>query len=359
MSINNSFKIKVVKKPEKAEWDSFIESSNEVNPFLMVDFLELHNQKVCYITALDEQGKLIGVIAGRVRGDKPIIGLLSKILWLDSGPVVTHNDNSQKNRIKVALLESLIKECKKLGVIKITCSHWVREENPEIFTKAGFKKTTFATFLIDLSLSEEELFSNLKRDNRRIIRNTLKENIRVFHYKGNKSLEYLDKLHELHTKIYKRATTEHSDASMSLRSEDYIEKVLNLDSHLSIAVLDDQILAWMLMLPCGKGLFPYMAGRDVDFPLIYGVSTLLWWEIICFAKKAGFKIYDLGGAPVDPTKDDPAYGVYIFKKGFGGEYCKYYGGVYIIKPFKYKLLQKVLANKRIVRYAFKILKGKL
>ncbi|MEK6620752.1 MAG: peptidoglycan bridge formation glycyltransferase FemA/FemB family protein, partial [Chloroflexota bacterium] len=52
----------------------------------------------------------------------------------------------------------------------------------------------------------------------------------------------------------------------------------------------------------------------------------LQWECIAAAKARGAVRYDLGGIPADPSrKDDPMYGPYLFKKGFGGDTRRYVG----------------------------------
>jgi peptidoglycan pentaglycine glycine transferase (the first glycine) len=52
----------------------------------------------------------------------------------------------------------------------------------------------------------------------------------------------------------------------------------------------------------------------------------LQWACITGARASGAVRYDLGGIPADPSrKDDPMYGPYLFKKGFGGTPRRYVG----------------------------------
>jgi lipid II:glycine glycyltransferase (peptidoglycan interpeptide bridge formation enzyme) len=46
-------------------------------------------------------------------------------------------------------------------------------------------------------------------------------------------------------------------------------------------------------------------------------NYLLQWEAMRWAKEQGCTRYDLWGAPDEIDKDDPMYGVYRFKDGFG------------------------------------------
>jgi lipid II:glycine glycyltransferase (peptidoglycan interpeptide bridge formation enzyme) len=67
----------------------------------------------------------------------------------------------------------------------------------------------------------------------------------------------------------------------------------------------------------------------------YGMSTsahresmpthLLQWEAIRWAKAAGIRTYDFWGAPDRPFPEDPMFGVYRFKAGFGASWVQTLG----------------------------------
>jgi lipid II:glycine glycyltransferase (peptidoglycan interpeptide bridge formation enzyme) len=69
---------------------------------------------------------------------------------------------------------------------------------------------------------------------------------------------------------------------------------------------------------CGdRALYQTGATNDVG-RRSYAAYQLLW-ECIIEAKRAGRAIFDMGGIPRHlDRKDDPMYGPYLFKKGFGG-----------------------------------------
>ncbi|BDG08518.1 lipid II:glycine glycyltransferase FemX [Anaeromyxobacter paludicola] len=47
-------------------------------------------------------------------------------------------------------------------------------------------------------------------------------------------------------------------------------------------------------------------------------AELLHWTAMRDLRAEGAQVYDLQGIPPAPDKEDPAYGVYLFKRGFGG-----------------------------------------
>lgn len=68
---------------------------------------------------------------------------------------------------------------------------------------------------------------------------------------------------------------------------------------------------------------------------IYGASSnrhrdampnyLLQWEMIQWAKGLGCRMYDFRGVSGDLSPDNPLYGLFRFKKGFGGDFTEFVG----------------------------------
>jgi peptidoglycan pentaglycine glycine transferase (the first glycine) len=80
-------------------------------------------------------------------------------------------------------------------------------------------------------------------------------------------------------------------------------------------------------------------------------AYLLQWEAICWARSRGCELYDLWGVP-DEDKEtlenefenryEGLWGVYRFKRGFGGELVRWVGGFDKVfnRPL-YRLLGKI------------------
>lgn len=54
-------------------------------------------------------------------------------------------------------------------------------------------------------------------------------------------------------------------------------------------------------------------------------NHLLQWEAMRWAQEQGCVIYDMWGAPDELEESDPMWGVYRFKRGFGGEFVRHIG----------------------------------
>ena len=69
---------------------------------------------------------------------------------------------------------------------------------------------------------------------------------------------------------------------------------------------------------CGERVV-YQTGATNDAGRKTYAAYALLWECIIESKRAGRTVFDMGGIPVDlERKDDPMYGPYQFKRGFGG-----------------------------------------
>jgi lipid II:glycine glycyltransferase (peptidoglycan interpeptide bridge formation enzyme) len=54
-------------------------------------------------------------------------------------------------------------------------------------------------------------------------------------------------------------------------------------------------------------------------------NYLLQWEAMRWARAQGCTTYDLWGAPDEASEDDPLWGVYRFKSGFGAQVLRTIG----------------------------------
>ena len=112
------------------------------------------------------------------------------------------------------------------------------------------------------------------------------------------------------------------------------------------------IFAW-----AGEGLYLY--GGSTEAGLKSGANHALQWQAIQWARARGCRLYDFWGVPDQfglaalaadeaerarleaAAKSDPLYGVFRFKKGFGGQVTRYlpaYDRVYM--PPLYALWQR-------------------
>ena len=105
-----------------------------------------------------------------------------------------------------------------------------------------------------------------------------------------------------------------------------------------------------LMLQSGATVYYYSGGSDYELNKKYSCSAYILWKAICWFNEQGTDIFDMGGVPAQPTKNHPAYGVYAFKRSFGGEYREFEIGKIIISCWKHKLLNWILSQRKVLRF---------
>ncbi|MGD8850468.1 MAG: peptidoglycan bridge formation glycyltransferase FemA/FemB family protein, partial [Anaerolineales bacterium] len=83
-----------------------------------------------------------------------------------------------------------------------------------------------------------------------------------------------------------------------------------------IAEVEGEPIAGLIAYHYGSTAY-YLYGMSIDKHREKMPNYLLQWEAMRWAKEQGCTRYDLWGAPDEIDKDDPMYGVYRFKDGFG------------------------------------------
>lgn len=83
-------------------------------------------------------------------------------------------------------------------------------------------------------------------------------------------------------------------------------------------------------------------------------NYFIYYEIIKDAKKEGYEVIDFFGTTGDPVKENPVYGIHLFKKRLGGEYTEFIGEFDLIinKPvyYFYKTLVPIRYKLQKLRY---------
>ncbi|NIO67757.1 MAG: peptidoglycan bridge formation glycyltransferase FemA/FemB family protein [Anaerolineae bacterium] len=93
---------------------------------------------------------------------------------------------------------------------------------------------------------------------------------------------------------------------------------------LFLAEYEGEPLAGLIAFRFGQRAW-YMYGASTEKHRNLMPNHLLQWEAIRWAKGEGCTVYDMWGAPDVLSEDDPLWGVYRFKEGFGGQFVRHIG----------------------------------
>ena len=171
------------------------------------------------------------------------------------------------------------------------------------------------TVMLDLTPGEEELLAALKPKWRYNLRLAQKKGVRV--EPGTEA--DLPLFYELY------AETSARDGFL-IRQFSYYRDVWSTLLHANLAQLlfarvgDETVAGLILFVFARRAWYFYGASRNTHREWM--PNHLLQWEAIRWAQAHGCTAYDFWGAPDRLDENEPMYGVYKFKMGFGGEFVE-------------------------------------
>lgn len=249
----------------------------------------------------------------------PVFG---EIAYVPRGPIVAPGDSGGLERA----LRELARIAAERGAVLLKVDPELGAEVASApLERAGYRRAAdiqpvLATLVLDLAPTEEEILAGLEKDTRWSVRQAAKRGVEIREAADDAALRAFYDLYRL-TGTRARFIT---------RTWEYYALVWRTLigaglARLRLAYADGRAVAGAMTWRCGEREL-YMYGASNDEGRKRYASYGLQWECIRAAKAGGALAYDLGGIPVDPSrKDDPMYGPYLFKKGFGGTPRAYVG----------------------------------
>ncbi len=145
------------------------------------------------------------------------------------------------------------------------------------------------------------------------------------------------------------------------RPQSYFETMMDAlgdKARLYMAFWEDKPIAGTLAVQYGNKVW-YLYGASSNQHRNVMPNYQLQWEMIRWSLETGCDIYDFRGVSGDLTPDNPLYGLYLFKKGFGGDLVEFCGEFEMIynKTADF-IINKALASARTLRRKLKQLKNR-
>ncbi len=142
--------------------------------------------------------------------------------------------------------------------------------------------------------------------------------------------------------------------NFSTRPKSYFEQIMNCmgeDCRLYMAYYEGKAIAGTLAIKWGQNVMKYQYGASSNAHRNVYPNYALQWAMMQWGMECGCKVYDFGGISGDcQNPDNPHYGLWRFKHGFGGYMKEFIGEFdYVInKPVYhlYNLATKVLEKVR-------------
>lgn len=297
-----------------------------------------------------EGSLLIGGWVGNYRGNKRLIRLIAKSVYFDAYPTFATEELAEKYQL--LLIDTMRAWAREEQIVMFNLTHWVRGWNLPYL-----EKEPCATFLVTLPDSEDKQWDLVDNKHRNRFRKGEKNGVEVRVLKGEDAVAEMDTLQQLREQTQQHAISRNAKASMLLKSDAFFRNLfLHTDAELHIGSVNGKPATVAVMLISGETAYYHSGGSDYELNRQTGSSTYVFWKAIThYIHLPNVKYLDMGGVPVNPTPDHPAYGVYAFKSLFGGEYMEFDAGTIVINKFKYGVLKFLLKQRKLLRFFSKSL----
>ena len=246
-----------------------------------------------------------------------------RIAYVPRGPIVPPDDGAALRRA----LSRLADLARERGAVFLKVDP---ELSPEFagdpLRSAGYTRSpqdiqpVLATLEIDLTSDEDALLAAMEKDTRWSVRQGPKRGVSIREETEDSALRAF---YDMYALTGRRA-------DFITRSWEYYRSIWRalIDARLAtlrLAYVDGAAVAGAMTWRCGERVV-YQTGATNDIGRKSHAAYALVWECIIEAKRDGAKRFDLGGIPIDvERKDDPMYGPYLFKRGFGGALRRWAG----------------------------------
>ncbi len=270
------------------------------------------------------------------------------IAYVPKGPITDWADAE----VTQTLLEALHHLCRQRRAILLKIEPDLAEDPAlaQRLTELGFRPSPQTiqprcTILLDLRPDPEDILARMKSKTR--------YNIRLA---GRKGVTVREGTAKDLPGFYRLMQLTGQRDSFGIHNESYYENahqlfVLQDLAKLFLATFEDQVLAGIMAFAFGQRAW-YMYGASSSEHRNLMPNYLLQWEAIKWARERGCLTYDLWGIPDEKEevlereflkRSDGLWGVYRFKRGFGGQVVRYLGAYdYVYSPSLYWLYNKLV-----------------
>ena len=210
----------------------------------------------------------------------------------------------------------------------------------------GAKVCKFGSYILDLSIEEEELFKKLHTKHRNVIKKSQKNGVTI---KCN-----ISNFNNC-VSIIQQTLQRQGLGSPSTKYFETLRDSLNNNVEFYLAEKDNEVQGVAIIL-WDKNSAYYLYGGTIEHPYT-GSMNLLQWEVIKNMKNRGVRKYDFVGARIAPEPNSKYEGIQRFKKRFGGDLKEGFLWKYSIVKYKYLFYNLLIWIKSIKN--FNIYKGDL
>ncbi len=333
------------------EWDELVvaKGGHLLQSWSWGEFKSRFGWRTARFVAWDEAGKVAKGVAQVLIRDLP----LGKMAYVPKGPVADPTDELAWKRLST-ILRHFGREQR---VTYLQIEPDVEGEHPltQLFVDEGFRRAQrgvqpVSTIVVDLTGHPEEILMRMKSKTRYNIRLAARKGVTVSEG-GEDDVPAFYRLMEV--------TKDRDD--FGIHAQEYYRHAWRTfapqdRAKLLLAHYGDEVLAGLMVFALGLRAW-YLYGASSDKHRNLMPNHLLQWQAMLWAKERGCTSYDLWGIPEEAGAGEEdmeevldrggLWGVYRFKRGFGGRVVRYSPSYdYVSSPLLYCLGTKLYPRLR-------------
>ncbi|MBR2754119.1 peptidoglycan bridge formation glycyltransferase FemA/FemB family protein [Candidatus Saccharibacteria bacterium] len=323
---------------DNQEWRKIIEEFPEANFLQSPEYGSMNQSLGNKVIMRDFGGKghALMIVRNAKRG---------RYLEIPCGPLINWKEKSLAKKVIDEISEVAKQE--KCVFVRIRPQLSSTPENLELLKNLGLRESPMHlaaehTVIIDLSLSEEELLKNMRRQTRYEVRRAEKLGIKV---SGDNSEKTFKEFHQVQLETAKRQSFVPPSLDVLMAEK---KAFLNNANIYVAETAEGEKIAYGLIIKNGREADYYEAASTPLNRKLPGAYALLW-QVIRDLKKEGFERFNLWGIAPAGQPNHRYAGVTTFKTGFGGEIVEYVPAHdLVISNFKYlkNLIVEKIRKKR-------------
>jgi peptidoglycan pentaglycine glycine transferase (the first glycine) len=301
---------------DRQQWNDFVATSECCNITQSFEWGELAphlGAEAMRVGVVDDQGKLCAAMLVLI-STAPVIR--RTYFYAPRGPVIDDPDTPAMT----VLLNFVKAEARKRGAFMLKVEPSVADGDAcwlVALRKRGFQPTPYAShirheWVLDLRPDEKTLLAGMKEKWRYNIRLAARKGITVRQGQGQTDLDTFYRIYQ---------TTSERD-QFFIHNKEHYEDVMRLFGEgeraaLFLAEYEGEAIAGIIVLRFGRWSW-YMYGASSNEHRNLMPNHLLQWNGMQWAKAHDCWYYNFRGIPDILEEGQELWGVYVFKRGFGG-----------------------------------------
>jgi peptidoglycan pentaglycine glycine transferase (the first glycine) len=301
----------------KNEWEKFMEATKPhtfLHSWAWGECNEKMGNKIFRLGVFEGEQLLMAALIFKVQAKR------GSFLFCPHGPIF--QENTAKKEALAILTDHLrtLAKAEKCSFIRISPLLQNTPEHQAIFHDLKFREAPIhmhseLAWILDVTLSEEELLKSMRKTTRYSIKKAEKDGVEMIVSSNPEDID-------IFWKVYAQTVDRQNFSPFSknyLRTEFEIFQKDDNARFFFAKYQNEIVAAALIIFYKNSAFYHHGASTHPKVPAPY----LLQWQIIKEAKKRGFQWYDFWGiAPEDKPKH-PWAGLSLFKKGFGGSSTPY------------------------------------